>query len=603
MKTYLHEFDLWEVVNSDAEPAPVRANPTVAQIRQHADERTKRYKAMSCIQNSVSNVIFTRIIACESPKQVWDKLNEEFQGTKKIRQQQLLNLRRDFENLKMKEEETFNEARIVEEVISTLPERYEAKISSLEDSRDLTNILFTELINVIYAQEKRRASRLEEHQEGVFQAKSRPASSSSADKGKKTWKDKPKLDGARRKDQPCRHCKRLGHLEVNCWFRPDVQYQVCKKMGHVEKVYRNKDKQRLNQPQQPRAEARVAEEESDQEEQVFAVSCSAAKEKATKRSIKAKVKVGNEYFIKIEGKGDMMINTPTGNKLVSNVLLSKSLDSAYTVVSDESKLWHKRLDHVNYKSMAQLTKEDLVENFTDSVEKEEVVKYFKATAETEIGGMLKTLRFDNGTEYTSAMFQNFCDKVSIKHQLTNTYTPQQNGVSERKNRSLMDMAKCLLFERNLPKTLWAEAINTVVYLQNRLSTKRDKLAKKAQPGIFVGYSSIKNGYRILDPSSNKVLVNRYVVFDEKSSWNWDKNEPEAAAEDLVAGQTKADQNGLEMDIDGEPIRGTKPLAKIYERAQLAVVEPSCFEEDEAQQGWKQAMVDEISMIEKKRPEN
>ncbi|XP_017628774.1 uncharacterized protein LOC108471707 [Gossypium arboreum] len=304
MKTYLYEFDLWEVVNSDAEPAPVRANPTVAQIRQHADERTKRHKAMSCIQNSVSNVIFTIIIACESPKQVWDKLNEEFQGTKRTRQQQLLNLRWDFENLKMKEEETvkqysnriiameniirlfreqFNEARIVEEVISTLPERYEAKISSLEDSRDLTNISFTELINVIYAQEQRRASRLEEHQEGVFQAKSRPASSSSADKGKKTWKDKPKSDGARRKDQPCRHCKRLGHLEVNCWFRPDVQYQVCKKMGHVEKVCRNKGKQRLNQPQQPRAEARVAEEESDQEEQVFAVSCSAAKEKATKR--------------------------------------------------------------------------------------------------------------------------------------------------------------------------------------------------------------------------------------------------------------------------------------------------------------------------------
>ncbi|XP_052478237.1 uncharacterized protein LOC128033854 [Gossypium raimondii] len=106
MRTYLQAFDLWEVVNTDVEPAPLRANSTVAQIRQHADERTKRHKAMSCIQNFVSDVIFTRIMACERPKQAWDKLKEEFQGTKRARQQQLLNLRRDFENLKMREEET-----------------------------------------------------------------------------------------------------------------------------------------------------------------------------------------------------------------------------------------------------------------------------------------------------------------------------------------------------------------------------------------------------------------------------------------------------------------------------------------------------------------
>ncbi|KAK5784359.1 hypothetical protein PVK06_038882 [Gossypium arboreum] len=106
MRTYLQVFDLWEVVNTDADPIPLRANSTVAQIRQHADERTKRHKAMSCIQNYVSDVIFTRIMACKTPTQAWDKLKEEFQGIERTRQQQLLNLRREFENLKMKEEET-----------------------------------------------------------------------------------------------------------------------------------------------------------------------------------------------------------------------------------------------------------------------------------------------------------------------------------------------------------------------------------------------------------------------------------------------------------------------------------------------------------------
>ncbi|XP_052878795.1 uncharacterized protein LOC128285355 [Gossypium arboreum] len=180
MKTYLQAFGLWEVVNSDVEPAPLRANPTVAQIR---------------------------IMACETPKQAWDKLKEEFRGTKRTRQQQLLNLRKNFENLKMKEEETvkqdsdrimvvvnsirmlgeqFSEARIVEKVLSTLPERYKAKISSLEDSRDLASISLTELINALYAQEQRRASRMEEHQEGAFQANAKAASSTTSYKGKKT---------------------------------------------------------------------------------------------------------------------------------------------------------------------------------------------------------------------------------------------------------------------------------------------------------------------------------------------------------------------------------------------------------------------------------
>ncbi|KAG8480412.1 hypothetical protein CXB51_025085 [Gossypium anomalum] len=66
----------------------------------------------------------------------------------------------------------------------------------------------------------------------------------------------------------------------------------------------------------------------------------------------------------------------------------------------------------------------------------------------------------------------------------------------------------------------------------------------------------------------------------------------------MADQAEADQNGPEMDIDDEPTRGTRPLDEIYERAHMAEVEPNYFEEGEVQQGWKQAMVDEINMIEK-----
>lgn len=68
-------------------------------------------------------------------------------------------------------------------------------------------------------------------------------------------------------------------------------------------------------------------------------------------------------------------------------------------------------------------------------------------------------------------FKNFCEQEGIQHQFTVPYSPQQNGVSERKNRTAMEMAWCLLFEKGLPKSFWAEAVNTSVYLLNLLPTK------------------------------------------------------------------------------------------------------------------------------------
>ncbi|XP_040947456.1 uncharacterized protein [Gossypium hirsutum] len=314
MRTYLQAFDLWEVVNSDAEPAPLRANPTVAQIRQHADEWTKRHKMK---EEETMKHYSDRIIAVVN-------------------------------NIRLLGEQ-FSEARIVEKVLSTLPERYEAKISSLEDSRDLASISLTELINSLYAQEQRRASRIEEHQEGAFQAKAKAASSTLAYKGKKNWRSRPKPDAARRGDQLCRFCKRPGHIEAKCWFRPDALCQHCKKKGHVERVCKEKGRPWQNQAQHKDVEARMAEDSSDHKEQVFAVSCLPGQSKGPNgwlldsgctnhmsldatifktldRSCKTKVKVGNGQFIKAEEKGDVLICTSTSDKIIKNVLLAPEID-------------------------------------------------------------------------------------------------------------------------------------------------------------------------------------------------------------------------------------------------------------------------------------
>ena len=81
------------------------------------------------------------------------------------------------------------------------------------------------------------------------------------------------------------------------------------------------------------------------------------------------------------------------------------------------------------------------------------------------------LRSDRGKEYTSNEFDKFCEDEGMERQLSVSYTPQQNGVSERNNQTVMEMAKSMLFEKGLQRSFWAEAIHTTVYLLNRCPTK------------------------------------------------------------------------------------------------------------------------------------
>jgi transposase InsO family protein len=75
---------------------------------------------------------------------------------------------------------------------------------------------------------------------------------------------------------------------------------------------------------------------------------------------------------------------------------------------------------------------------------------FKKMVENQSGCKIQAVRSDNGKEYTSAEFNMFCEEAGIEHQLTTPYTPQQNGVSERRNRYIMEMARCMLHDKELP---------------------------------------------------------------------------------------------------------------------------------------------------------
>ena len=180
-------------------------------------------------------------------------------------------------------------------------------------------------------------------------------------------------------------------------------------------------------------------------------------------------------------------------------------------------------------------------------------KEFESIVTNESGERIVRLRTDNGGEYVSTDFQEYLKSKGIQHELTVPYSPQQNGIAERMNRTLMESARSMMLHANLPNRFWAEAIATAAYLRNRSATaaledgvtpyekwhdrkpnlkhlrvfgcaafahvpdcNRRKLDGKAIRLRFVGYSKNPKGYRLHDEQTDKVITRRDVTFDESN---------------------------------------------------------------------------------------
>lgn len=191
MEAYLDALDLWEAVVENYEIHELPDDATMAQIKAKKEKKTKKARAKACLFAAVSASIFTRIMSLKSAKEIWDFLKSEYKGNERIRGMQVLNLVRDFEMQKMKETETITvyverllnianqvsllgssitDSRIVEKILVTVPERFEATITTLENTKDLSKITLTELLSALQAQQ-RRVMRQEGSIEGALPVK------------------------------------------------------------------------------------------------------------------------------------------------------------------------------------------------------------------------------------------------------------------------------------------------------------------------------------------------------------------------------------------------------------------------------------------------
>lgn len=178
-------------------------------------------------------------------------------------------------------------------------------------------------------------------------------------------------------------------------------------------------------------------------------------------------------------------------------------------------------------------------------------KDYKRKVENQTGQRIKKLRTDNGREYLSKDFNSFLREEGVQRQLSVEYTPQQNGVAERANRTLTEMARCMMLQANLPDSLWAETVNAAAYLRNRSATKclngitpfeawsqqkpyvgyfrtigsktialnKGQKGRKFQPKgdeyVLVGYSDESKAYRLWKPGTKTVIKARDVKFFER----------------------------------------------------------------------------------------
>ena len=305
-----------------------------------------------------------------------------------------------------------------------------------------------------------------------------------------------------------------------------------------------------------------------------------------------------------------MRNTPDDRraKAVLEIVSSDVCGKITPQTHDGKRYYVSFLDHFSNFGMVYLMKD-----------KSEVELYFRkyvGLVENKFGKCVSNLRCDNGGEYTSKSFRAFCEEKGIVTMYSIPRNPENNGKAERYNRTVMEMARCLIFDSGLPKEMWGEAVLTSVYTLNCLTScaiaepnitpveiwsgfKPDltkirvfgctayahvpaedrcgKLAERSVRMVLVGYCN--NGYRVWDADRRKVIAARSVVFNEEVrlssvdvSEDYTVDPGEAAEKTPAAG--KGPNNPITSPVSSTPGNKHKIPVPVLRRGERVKKKPS-----------------------------
>ena len=245
----------------------------------------------------------------------------------------------------------------------------------------------------------------------------------------------------------------------------------------------------------------------------------------------------------------------------------------------------------------------LMKNKSDSFEK---FKEYKVEVEKQIGGgaNIKILRSDRGGEYLSTEFKEYLKECGIVSQLTPPGTPQWNGVSERRNRTLLDMVRSMMSHADLPISFWGYALETAAFTLNRVPTKKvqktpyeiwkekrsgmnfmkvwgckafvkrqasDKLGPKSEECIFVGYPNETKAYYFYSPSEQKVFIARDAVFMER-----DFVSKRNSGRTIDLDEDREPQNSIEPEVEQEQSNDNAQQTQVVRRSGRIRHEPERY---------------------------
>ncbi|KAH9684692.1 DNA (cytosine-5)-methyltransferase [Citrus sinensis] len=364
-------------------------------------------------------------------------------------------------------------------------------------------------------------------------AKGKPEREHNKPKKNNNQKDKAEKKKKKRK---CYFCQKEGHYIKDCFEK--------KKLEELQKKSNEKA-------------AVASEDEGDYDEADVLV----AERHPTGCTIKAE---NGEIQVSDQGKIVMKGARKNGMYILVGSSLGHGISAS--VVRDKTKLWHMRLAHISERSLMELSNQGgaryfvfFIDDFSRKVwiyvlkHKNEALGKFKewiTLIENQTEKKITRLRSDNGLEYCSKEFEDFCKSKGIARHRTVTYTPQQNGLVERMNRTIIERVRCMLLNTNLSKGFWAEVVTTAAYLINRSPSsalgfktpqelwsgkppdltnlrifgcpayahiKQGKLEPRAVKGYFLGYPEGIKGFKIwtLNGKPSRILISRDVTFDKE----------------------------------------------------------------------------------------
>ncbi|PNX77519.1 retrotransposon protein [Trifolium pratense] len=296
----------------------------------------------------------------------------------------------------------------------------------------------------------------------------------------------------------------------------------------------------------------------------------------------------------------MVINGDVGKHVIMEDVLYVPVDTY-----DKNWIWHARYGHLNFKSLRELSTNHMVSGLPAIKVPEKVCKChhlekFKNKVEKESEKSIKILRTDGGGEYTSNEFIKFLVEQGIEHEVTAPYTPQHNGLAERRNKIVVNMVRSMLKEKYLPINLWGEAVNTAVYILNKCPTK--KLNNIVPEEKWSGKKP--RGKCPAKCASINQLINSE---EEYGGENTTANTEASASSSVIADTMNNNVGGSKRTrVPSTRLQGFETYkddvidreGDLVHFALFVDIEPASFEEAIASEVWKQAGIDEIKAIER-----